>query len=191
MTTPRSNPASPGCITSPGGSGWPDLPQCAAGFFYSGFTCDAKVKKCIYFNGYGETWTYDAGKDEWTNQKPAQAPPPRRHAAFCFDEARGVTILHGGVHHESGSVRGVLAFSVHPSHHPVYRADTWSYDAAVNRWTELKPAVSPPKASTARDPVAYDSDRKTVVVYDIGTGVWRCVSRAKSLPRSRRSCPRN
>src|SRR5262245_31893565 len=141
-------------------------------FYYSGFAYDSKMKKCIYVNGYGETWTYDAGKDEWTNRKPAKSPPPRRHAALCFDEARGVTILHGGVHHKSNSVRGALAFSIHPSHNPVYRADTWSYDAARNEWTELKPAVSPPKASTARDPVAYDPDRKSVVVYDVGTGVW-------------------
>jgi hypothetical protein len=36
----------------------------------------------------------------------------------------------------------------------------------------LTPTTSPPKASTARDLVAYDADRKAVVVYDVAAGVW-------------------
>jgi hypothetical protein len=158
-------------------------------YFNSGFTIDAKVKKCIYFNGYGETWTYDAGKDEWKNMKPAKAPPPRRHAALCFDEARGVTVLHGGVHNKSGHVAGALAFSIHKSHEAVYRDDTWIYDAQTNEWTELTPAVSPPKASTARDPVAYDPDRKAVVVYDIGTGVWALRYKGENPPAVKAKLP--
>src|SRR5262245_2190460 len=141
-------------------------------FFYSGFTYDSRVKKCIYFTGYGETWTYDAGKDEWTNTKPTRSPPARRHAALCFDEARGVTILHGGVHHAGKDVGGAQAFSIHASHNGIHRADAWSYDAQKNQWTPLTPTVSPPKASTARDLAAYDADRKSVVVYDVSTGVW-------------------
>lgn len=156
------------------------------GFFYSGFTYDAKVKKCIYFNGYGETWTYDAGKDVWTNMKPASSPPPRRHAAMCFDEDRGVTVLHGGVHHPRS---GAEAFSIHASHNGIHLADTWIYDAAKNLWTELKPTVSPPNASTARDPAAYDSDRKTVVVYDVATGVWALRFQGNGAPVVKATLP--
>ena len=164
-------------------------PQSPRGFFYSGFTYDAKVKKCVYFNGYGETWTYDAAKDEWSDRKPAKSPPPRRHAAMCFDEARGVTILHGGVDHDSHKVSGVLAFSIHPSHKPIYRADTWSYDAERNKWTELNPLVSPAKASTARDPVAYDPDRKCVVVLDVGTGIWALRDQSAAVPAVKATLP--
>ena len=45
-------------------------------FPYSGFTYDPGVKKCIYFNGHGETWTYDAAKDVWTHMQPAMSAPP-------------------------------------------------------------------------------------------------------------------
>jgi hypothetical protein len=167
------NPEPPGLtwVYTPAKAKWDvrTSPAAPRPFQYSGFTFDAKAKKCIYFNGYGETWTYDAVADVWTDAKPAQAPPPRRHAAFCYDEARGVSILHGGVHHPRS---GPEAFSIHASHNGIHLADTWCYDAARNEWSELKPDASPPKASTARDPVAYDSDRKTVVLYDVSTGVW-------------------
>src|SRR4029077_13806019 len=125
----------------------------------------------------------------WSNRQPAKSPPPRRHAAMCFDEARGVTILHGGVDHDSHKVSGVLAFSIHPSHKPIYRADTWSYDAERNEWTELNPLVSPAKASTARDPVAYDSDRKCVVLLDVGTGIWALRDPGAAVPAVKTTLP--
>src|SRR5262249_28489213 len=118
-----------------------------------------------------------------------KAPPPRRHAAMCFDEARGVTILHGGVHHESNKVSGILAFSIHPSHNPIYRNDTWSYDAQRNEWTELKPLTSPAKVSTARDPVGYDADRKCVVMLDVGTGIWALREAGVKVPSVKATLP--
>jgi hypothetical protein len=166
------NPEPPGItwVYSPTNAKWEARTSEASPrpFAHSGFAYDSKAKKCVYFNGYGETWTYDAGKDVWTNMKPTRSPPPRRHAALCFDEARGATILHGGVHGRSGPE----AFSIHRSHNAVHLADTWSYDAAANEWTELQPATAPVAASTARDLAAYDPDRRSIVVYDLATGVW-------------------
>lgn len=138
-------------------------------FPHSGFVYDTRVKKCVYYSGFGETWIYDAGTDTWEERKPAQTPPPRRHAALCFDEARGVTILQAGVHHDRS---GVEAFSLHKSHNAAHYADTWSYDAVKNEWTELKPAQSPPRTVSSRCLAAYDPDRKAAVVYDIAVGVW-------------------
>ena len=150
------------------------------------------MKKCIYFNGYGETWTYDAGKDEWTNMKPAKSPPPRRHAAMCFDEARGVTILHGGVDHESRKVSGILAFSIHPSHNPIYRADTWSYDAERNEWTELKPAgVAAEGLDGARSGRLRSRPQVRWSCSTSAPASGRCDSRARKSPPSRRRCPRS
>jgi hypothetical protein len=166
------NPEPPGItwVYSPRQGKWEKRTSDAAPqpFPNAGFVYDVRAKKCVYFSGKGETWTYDASKDVWTNMKPAVAPPPRRHAAMCFDEVRGVTILHGGVHGRTGPE----AFSIHKSHNGIHLADTWCYDAVTNEWTELKPANAPPAASTARDPAAYDPDRKCVVVNDVATGIW-------------------
>lgn len=175
-------------VYSPGNAKWEARTSGSAPrpFPYSGFTYDPTVKKCIYFNGYGEMWTYDAGKDVWTNMNPATSAPPRRHAAVCFDEARGVTIVHGGVHHPRS---GPEAFSIHKSHNGLHLADTWCYHAARNEWTELRPANSPVAASTARDLAAYDSDRKSVVMYDLATGVWALRFHGADAPAVKATLP--
>lgn len=150
-------------------------------FAYSGLVYDARINKCVYYNGYGETWTYDAGSNAWTDMKPTQSPPQRRHAAFCYDETRGVSILQGGVHHPRS---GPEAFSIHASHNGIHHTDTWAYNAAKNEWTELKPTTSPPKASSSRWLAGYDSDRKTVVLYDVAVGAWSFGSAAGSVKSS-------
>src|SRR5262249_40368193 len=60
---------------------------------------------------------------------------------------------------------------------------TWAYDAAKNEWTELKPRNAPPAASTARDMAAYDTDRQSVVIYDVATGVWALRFTGADVPK--------
>jgi hypothetical protein len=136
---------------------------------YVGWAYDAKARKCVYFAEHGETWTYDAARNEWKNMKPAQAPRPRRHAAMAYDAAAGLTVLHGGVTYPDKK-DAPHAFDLHRK--AIAFDDTWVYDAARNEWRELRPATSPPKIHSARDLLAYDPDRKMLVLYDVAIGVW-------------------
>jgi hypothetical protein len=150
------------------GGGWQRRPvQGPTPHGHAGWTYDASVKKCVYFVN-GETWIYDAGANAWKNAQAAGAPPNRHHAAFCFDEASGRTILHGGVlgkHQVSGS-------SWEPALEAKCFGDTWAYDAARNEWREIRPPGAPPAAFSSRTLFAYDPDRRMCVLYDVALGVY-------------------
>jgi hypothetical protein len=149
----------------------------------SGFAYDERAGRCVLV--HGGTWTYDAAANAWTDARPAVSPPDRHHAGLCYDRARGVTILHGGVvnlkgHSGNASFEAVLGGKAFD--------DTWAYDAAKNEWTELTPAQSPPLTFSARNQLAYDSDREACVLYDVAVGVWafrRAEKKAPPRPRRR------
>src|SRR6185295_4686195 len=63
---------------------------------------DSVAKQFIAYDSTGHTWTYDVSSHVWKDLLPAKSPPARRHAGLCFDAARGVTVLHGGVTSEHG-----------------------------------------------------------------------------------------
>jgi hypothetical protein len=140
------------------------------------FAYDSKAKKCVYYTEYGQTWLYDAARNEWQDAKPPASPPVRRHAGMCFDEKRGVTVLHGGVIHvKEGSKPwagwGVSALAFLDKYGKSFN-DTWAYDAGKNAWTELKPAGAPPAVPADRSCFAYDPERGGCVLYDAATGIW-------------------
>jgi hypothetical protein len=121
---------------------------------------DAAAGKLVLFCGLygsydgssrlGDTWTYDPAARTWTRLRPAGAvPPARAYAAVAYDQAAGRIVLFGGF---AGS-RGLLS-------------DTWSYDAAAGRWTELGPGPS------RRDfgSMAYDAAAGELVLFGGQTG---------------------
>ncbi len=141
------------------------------------FSFDEQIGESVYFSEYGETWTYSASENRWTNRRPAKSPPPRRHAGMCFAARRGVSILHGGVHHirDDGtpwSRESYGAFRTTRKNGGVQYNDTWAYDGRKNEWRLLAPDHSPRMTASARACFAYDSTRGACVLYDLAIGFW-------------------
>jgi N-acetylneuraminic acid mutarotase len=74
-----------------------------------------------------DTWAYDYRHNRWTNLNPAHAPAPRFNHAMAFDAATNQLVLCGGFRGVYESVDG----------------ETWIYDLARNRWTQVSPEESP------------------------------------------------
>lgn len=116
-------------------------PRMGAGMVY-----DAARDVIVLFGGAGEggnfdpdvpladTWIFDGAA--WA-EVPGGAPPARRWPLLAYDEARGVTVLHGG---ESGTLAS-----------PTLLTDTWEFDGAT--WTP-RLVASPP--ARRRGAMAYD-----------------------------------
>lgn len=71
------------------------------------------------------TWAYDFNTDTWVRR--ADGPFGRFGTRLAYDSKAGKLLLFGGV---TPTGQG-------------YLNDTWAYDYATDRWTELKPPVSP------------------------------------------------
>ena len=137
---------------------------------------DANARKFLLYDD-GRTWSYDAGANAWKDLAPANSPPARRSPALCFDAARGVTVLHGGV---TSQHSGYADFE--PKIGGKGFNDTWVYDAAKNAWTEIKPAGAPPATLSRRNLCAYDPDRQRCVFYDVAVGAWALGEGGKQAP---------
>jgi N-acetylneuraminic acid mutarotase len=87
---------------------------------------DSWAQRLLVFGGYrdgplDDLWSYRSADNAWTRLSPVGAlPPPRDRHSATWDDAHGRMLVFGGT-------RGA----------PL--ADLWSYDPAVNRWTELLP----------------------------------------------------
>ncbi len=89
-------------------------------------------------NYFNDVWEYDASADTWTRRNvTGSAPAARAFGAFAFDGARGRAVLFGGT---SDSAFG----------------DTWEWDAAGGRWSQLGSSGPAPRygAAFAFDPNA-------------------------------------
>ncbi len=76
------------------------------------------------FSHLGDTWTYDAVANTWTNLAPVGAPAARSGAAIGFDGTNTVTLF--------GGVEPFVALD-----------QTWNYDIAANTWAAGVPATTP------------------------------------------------
>lgn len=90
----------------------------------------------------GETWEWDGGA--WANRTDAGGPAPRWRASACFDTARGVTLLFGGI---VGLERN---------------AETWEWNGSA--WRNVSPDGGSPPARHGAG-VACDSLRGKVVLF--------------------------
>ena len=77
----------------------------------------------------------------WTNLSPSPRPTPRGRPALAFDEARGETVLFGGV--------------------PTPTPETWTWDGTT--WTQQSPATQP--SVRFGSAAAYDPLRQVVVLF--------------------------
>jgi len=85
-------------------------------------------------SGYDDTWTWDG--TNWSEQHPAESPPPTYAGSMAYDAATGDVVLFGG-------------FTT-----PQPDNQTWIWDGTT--WTQANPATSPIAridGSMAFDPV--------------------------------------
>jgi hypothetical protein len=110
---------------------------------------DSRRRRIVVYGGeamfgfLADTWEWDG--TSW-RQFVGTTPGTRFNHSMAFDEARGVTVLFGGM----------------PSQQvpPIFLGDTWIYDGAT--WRQMQPASSPP----GRIPggMTYDKKRRKVVL---------------------------
>jgi hypothetical protein len=82
----------------------------------------------------------------WDELRPAQFPPSV--GPMAYDAARGQVILLIPSAAENPPARGT---------------DTWTWDGST--WTQRHPASSPPASTGGPTALAYDADRKSVVMF--------------------------
>jgi hypothetical protein len=82
----------------------------------------------------------------WEELRPAQLPPSI--GPMAYDAARG---------------RVVLLIPSPTQNPPAHGTDTWTWDGAT--WIQRHPASSPPASTGGATAIAYDADRKTVVMF--------------------------
>ena len=102
-----------------------------------------------YYSGsytfYGDTWSFDTAKAEWTKLTTSGSPTPRFNHPMVYDGDRGEIVVFGGF---SATDR---------------KGDTWIYNVASNKWTIVSPQTSPSRRS---DPgAAYDAKAKKVIIF--------------------------
>lgn len=114
---------------------------------------DSATGKIVLFGGgttdarsyLGDTWTWDG--TNWTQQTPAQSPPPEQSATLADDLSTNQLVLFGG---ENMSIPN-------PTFDYGYSNETWVWTG--NTWQQQNPANSPPPradGSIAYDPVTHD-----------------------------------
>ncbi|MEO5923831.1 MAG: kelch repeat-containing protein [Bryobacteraceae bacterium] len=134
---------------------------------------------------FDDTWAFDFATNSWRDISPAGTRPLRRclhHASY--DEGRGRMYLYGGCSSGFG---------------PCPQGDLWSFDLALNRWTQLTPQNSPPPRQQYG--MAFDAMRDKLIVFggdgngllsdtwefDPGSGVWQptAITGAPPVARNR------
>jgi N-acetylneuraminic acid mutarotase len=155
---------------------------------YHGLFYDPVGGRVVLFGGgtdttdYGDTWSYDATVNKWTELAPkGEQPEARSWPALAYDAAGRKALLFGGA-----TMVGALN-------------DTWTYDPALNSWAEVEPMGERPPERWLGVTV-YDSAHGMLILfggagvegmlndtwtYDTATGGWTARDPVGSLPSPR------
>ena len=129
---------------------------------YQGMTYDAESDRVLVWGGTGtalkpvdgSVWAYDYNSNTWEKMPLTEpVPGPRDYPVMVYDAESDRTILYGG-------------FPVVGDETWAY---TWAYDYNSNTWTQMNPAVSPPKLS--RHAMAYSDDADRVILFGGQEGI--------------------
>lgn len=96
-----------------------------------------------------DTWEWNGTAGTWL-QRSVAGPSPRNLSAMCFDTARRVAVLFGGLADPEG-----LA------------GDTWEWDPALLTWTQV---ILPGPAGRYAHAMAYDPDRGVSLLFGGSSG---------------------
>lgn len=191
---------------------WTDLqpptnPQTELGgtLLWSSLCYDRQHKQFVLFGGgniqspRGDpgTWTYNPASNEWKQLDLTVQPPQRANSQLVYDPVHQKVVLFGG-----DQLHQLIA-------------DTWTFDLATQKWTQVRPAHSPsPRAGHA---LAWLPTTKKILLlggytytsavgyverlyqplpleawtYDLAANEWQLVRRfeAKSSPESPAATP--
>ncbi len=85
----------------------------------------------------------------WSNlQVSGEAPSPRCYQSLAYDSVSGKMLMFAG----SGSAGSI--------------SETWAYDPAANRWTNLNPASETQPSAGGQIPAVYDAVTGKVIAFD-------------------------
>ena len=109
---------------------------------YNQAVYDRQSRRLIGF-GPENTAVYSMGNRAWEKTQPEEEPPTYRFwYAMAYNSQSDRVILFGGYPHLN---------------------DTWAYDYGTNTWTEMAPAVSPPKRYGHA--MAYDAESDRIILW--------------------------
>jgi hypothetical protein len=135
---------------------------------YHAMSYDSVRQKTVLFGGYrgfldrsnksledhlNDTWTYDYGRNVWTNMSPQNAPPGREMHGIVYDSHSDNVVLFGGKH---------FAIYHHPWLHEVALGDTWTYFLGGNSWTNMSKSDPGPRTLAG---MTYDTVEQRVVLF--------------------------
>lgn len=118
---------------------------------YASMAYIASSDRVLLFGGTlsdNATWAYNDENDTWQDLGNDGAPPGRTYQSMAYDESCGRLILFGGV-----GTDGLLN-------------DTWSFDPASSKWTQLLPGVAP--SARAYHSMVYDPTVGRIVLFGGG-----------------------
>ena len=130
---------------------------------------DSKNKVMILFGGddqskaLNDTWVYDATKHEWSERKPATAPPPSFQCASAYLDKQGVAFF---CIIDDKARAGM----------------NWAYNAASNEWTPVKGSVPGINSNDCWLSCDY-SPKQDVLVLTTTGGIWWASPRTTYLFR--------
>jgi uncharacterized protein (TIGR03437 family) len=84
----------------------------------------------------GDLWSFDLTAHRWTERPASPAPPAREWFGIGFDGRRGRLVVFGG-----NGAAGILA-------------DTWEWEPASGRWTQLNPTGERPAGRLRQESAA-------------------------------------
>ena len=102
---------------------------------YPAMAYDPVSKKIVLFGGFdgrvdlNDTWTFDG--TTWIQVQTTVAPPARNATTMAYDKHAKKLVLFGGF---NGVTQKFLQ-------------DTWVWDGATSKWSQVKMKTSPPGAS--------------------------------------------
>jgi hypothetical protein len=109
-------------------------------------------------------------------------PLARSGHSMAYDNFTGTSLMFGGRFYD-GVTQGLN--------------DTWSYDSIANNWMNRKPSFSPPEPYAESMPMAYDRNKRMLVLiedesntwaYDVGSSNWSKKSPASAPEQVSQSC---
>jgi hypothetical protein len=93
-------------------------------------------------------WAYDASANTWLPMKPSVARPRKPWTGAAYDEEHQAVVTYGGEGFPD--------------------TDVWVYDGYANTWTALKRQGDGPGSGGRCPPMAYDPDRRKILMYGKG-----------------------
>jgi len=126
----------------------------ASAYLDGGLTYDRSNKVFVLFGGgaKGGTLLFDPARKLWRPAQPAAGPPARARHKLVWHDKLGAVVLAGG-QGEGGR----------------WLDDLWVFEAAAERWTEVRLAAGPPAAEQA---VAYAAAQDVVACFNDKGQTW-------------------